>query len=372
MGRLRHLAVVLVWFVCGSVAFGQGFDVPSVRIKELARLESVRENQLTGLGLVIGLDGSGDGRGTVANIQMVANMLERFGITVEASDLRLRNVAAVMVTATLPAFSRPGDRLDVTVSSFGDARSLQGGFLLQTPLTAANGDVYVVAQGPVSIGGFNVRGGAGAVQRNHVVVGHVANGGIVERSVPIQLVAGDQLTWILREPDFQTASRVAQAINSAVGDPVAVALDQSAIVVRLPDVLAANPIPFIARIEELEVTPDAVASVIVNERTGTIVLGHDVRISTVAVAHGGLSVRIEPQFTVSQPPPLSEGQTVVTQETRINAREESGRLMVLESGSSVQDLVQALNSVGATPRDVIAILQAIKAAGALYGKLEVM
>lgn len=370
---MRRLAVctLLLMLVLGQHGQAQE-DVPTVRIKELARLAGVRENQLTGLGLVIGLNGTGDGRGSQANVQMVANMLERFGITVSPNDLRLRNVAAVMVTATLPAFVRPGDRIDVSVSSFGDARSLQGGFLLQTPLTAANGDVYAVAQGPVSIGGFNVRGGASRVQQNHTVVGHIANGAIVEQEVPMELTDGNQLTWVLRQPDFSTAARVAAAINEAVGSDLATAVDQSAIVVELPEVLRTELVPFIARIEEIEVRPDVVAKVVINERTGTIVLGHDVRIATVAVAHGNLNVRIEPEIDVVQPPPFSGGESVVVERTRVSASEEPAKMTLLPSGSSVGELVQALNAVGASPRDVIAILQAIKSAGALYGQLEVM
>lgn len=343
-----------------------------MRVKDIARLDSVRDNQLTGLGLVVGLDGTGDSRNSVANVQMVANMLERFGVTISAEDLRLRNVAAVMVTATLPAFVRPGDRIDVTVSSFGDARSLQGGFLLQTPLSAANGEVYAVAQGPVSIGGFNVRTYSSTVQRNHAVVGMISGGAIVEQSVPISLGVDGWLTWVLQEPDFSTASRIAEAINERFGDGTAQALDRSAIQVRVPEPLVQNPIPFIAMVDELSVRPDAVAQVVVNERTGTVVLGHNVRIATVAVAHGGLSVRIERKESVSQPPPFSNGQTVITHETTVDVEEAQGSMMVLESGSSVQQLVQALNSVGATPRDVIAILQAIDAAGALYGQLVVI
>lgn len=364
--------VITLAFTFGASAQEVANDTPVVRVKELARLESVRDNQLTGLGLVIGLNGTGDGRGSQANVQMVANMLERFGLAVSADDLRLRNAAAVMVTATLPAFARPGDELDVTVSSFGDARSLQGGFLLQTPLLAANGEVYAVAQGPVSIGGFNVRSGSSSVQQNHAVVGRVANGAIVERAVPIELGDGERLTWVLRNPDFTTASRMAEAINDRFGPETAYALDQSAVVVSVPEPLKSNPIPFIALIEELSIRPDTVAQVVINERTGTVVLGHDVRIATVAVAHGGLSVRIQPSIDVSQPEPFSRGETVVTVTSEIAVEEQKGQLMLLESGSSVAELVDALNAIGANPRDIIAILQAIKAAGALYGELVVI
>ena len=369
------LAAAAVSLALSSAAFAQvavSPELPEVRVKDIARLEPVRDNQLTGLGLVVGLDGTGDSRSSVASVQMVANMLERFGLTVTDDELRLRNVAAVMVTATLPAFARPGDRIDATVSSIGDARSLQGGYLLMTPLVAANGEVYAVAEGPVSIGGFNVRAGSASVQRNHPVVGTIPGGAIVERTVPISLGEDGWLTWVLQDPDFSTANRVAEAINERFGEGTAIALDRSAVQVRIPDALRSNPVPFIAMVDELTVRPDAVAQVVVNERTGTIVVGHNVRIATVAVAHGGISVRIEQREVVSQPPSFSEGETVVTRETTIEVEEGSGNLMVLESGSSVQQLVQALNSVGASPRDVIAILQAIEAAGALYGKLVVI
>lgn len=366
------VAATLVLFLAVSAGAQEASHAPAVRIKDIARLEEVRDNQLTGLGLVVGLNGTGDGRGSQANIQMVVNMLARFGVTVSADDMRLRNAAAVMVTATLPPFARPGDAIDVTVSSFGDARSLQGGFLLQTPLMAANGQVYAVAQGPVSIGGFNVRSGGSSVQQNHPVVGIVANGAIVERAVPVELGDGEMLTWVLRNPDFTTATRMAEAINERFGSDTAVAVDQSAVRVRVPAALRSNPVPFVSMVEELTVRPDVAAQVVINERTGTVVLGHDVRIATVAVAHGGLSVRVQPKIEVSQPLPLSEGETVVTVTPEISVEEQAGRLMLLPSGSSVGELVDALNAVGATPRDIIAILQAIKAAGALYGELVVI
>lgn len=359
----------------GGVSTGPEPHQPTVRIKDIARFEGVRDNQLFGMGLVIGLEGTGDGRGSQANVQMVANMLERFGITVDRDALRLRNVAAVMVTADLPAFVRPGDRIDVTVSSFGDARSLQGGFLLQTPLQAADGQVYAVAQGAVSIGGFNVRAGGSQVQRNHAVVGQVPNGAIVERAVPATVVDGDRLTLILHEPDFTTAARVAEAINEMFTPDTARALDRSAIELRVPSIFMNQPVEFMAIVEELTVTPDVAARVVINERTGTIVMGHRARIATVAVAHGSLTVRVEaePQFGFL-PPVGDNGQLtpVVVETTRVDVQEGAGDVVLIEGGASVEDVVQALNAIGATPRDIIAILQAIKAAGALYGELEIL
>lgn len=358
-----------------AVTQAQGHQ-PTIRIKDIARFEGVRDNQLFGMGLVIGLEGTGDGRGSQANIQMVANMLERFGITVDRNALRLRNVAAVMVTAELPAFVRPGDRIDVTVSSFGDARSLQGGFLLQTPLEAADGRVYAVAQGAVSIGGFNVRArGGNQVQSNHTVVGQVPDGGIVEQGVPTTIVDNDTLTLILSQPDFTTASRVAQAINDTFNPGTAIALDRSAIEVYVPELFTDYVVEFAAAVEELSVTPDAVARIVINERTGTVVMGHGARIGTVAVAHGALKVRIEQEPLIAFLPPVGEDELpvpVVAEKTTVHTSEDGTDMVLLENGAQVEDVVQALNAIGATPRDIIAILQAIKAAGALYGELHIL
>lgn len=357
--------------IAAAMAAGQ----PSVRIKDIARFEGVRDNQLFGMGLVIGLEGTGDGRGSQANIQMVANMLERFGITVDRDALRLRNVAAVMVTADLPAFVRPGDRINVVVSSFGDARSLQGGFLLQTPLEAADGRVYAVAQGPVSIGGFNVRSGGSQVQSNHTVVGQVPGGAIVEQAVPTSIVSEDVLTLVLTQPDFTTASRVAQAINDTFTPETAVALDRSAVEVRVPDLFRDYIVDFVAAVEELAVTPDTSARIVINERTGTVVMGHGARIGTVAVAHGGLKVRVDQEPVIGVLPPAEEGAPstpVVAERTTIDVDERGSEMVLLPVGARVEDVVQALNAIGATPRDIISILQAIEAAGALYGELHIM
>ncbi|HEX6972390.1 MAG TPA: flagellar basal body P-ring protein FlgI [Limnochordia bacterium] len=342
---------------------------PQVRIKDIARFLEVRSNQLVGLGLVVGLDGTGDGSRGAANVQMVANMLRRFGVVVDPEQLRLRNAAAVTVTAELPPFARPGDRIDVTVSSFGDARSLQGGLLLQTPLQAADGEVYAVAQGPISIGGYNVRAGGSRLQENHPLTARIVDGAIVERQVPFDVAPDGELTLVLSEPDFTTASRVSEVINRTFVAGTARALDPAAIRIEMPPAFASDPVRFMAAIEELPVVPDAVARVVVNERTGTVALGGDVRIATVAVAHGNLRVRVEPEIAVSQPPFGSEGETVVTRTDRLGADEEAARFMVLPAGTSVAQLVEALNTIGATPRDVVAILQAVKAAGALYGEL---
>ncbi|MFS8583377.1 MAG: flagellar basal body P-ring protein FlgI, partial [Limnochordales bacterium] len=250
----------------------------------------------------------------------------------------------------------------------------QGGFSLQTPLEAADGRVYAVAQGPVSIGGFNVRAGGSEVQRNHTAVGIVPGGAIVERSVPAEVLQGDRLTLILHEPDFTTAARVAEAINRVFTPDTARALDRSAIEVRVPSIFMSQPVEFIALVEEIEVTPDAPARVVINERTGTIVMGHRARIATVAVAHGGLTVRVETEPQFGFLPPAEEGGAptpVVVETTRIDVQE-GGDVVLIQGGASVEDVVQALNAIGASPRDIIAVLQAIKAAGALYGELEVL
>jgi flagellar P-ring protein precursor FlgI len=350
---------------------GSGTGAPAVRLKDVARVANDRPNQLTGLGLVVGLEGTGDSAGTMANVQMVANALARYGVNVAASQLRVKNVAAVMVTADLPAFARTGDRVDATVSSFGDAKSLQGGILLLTPLRGVDGEVYAVVQGPVSIGGFNVGSGGSRVQKNHPTVGIVPGGALVEREVP-NTMATDVLTLVLNQPDFTTAARVAQSINRSFTPESARAVDKGTVTVTIPAAYEARPVEFVAALGELPVRPDGVAKVVVNERTGTIVMGEHVTISPVAVAHGSLSIRISAGAKVSQPAPLSPGQTVVTPKTGIVAEEEPARFMTIGGGTSVAELVKALNALGATPRDVVAILQAVKAAGALHGELEII
>ncbi len=346
------------------------YDVPAVRVKDIARVQGVRENQIYGLGLVVGLQGTGDSAGAKANIQMIANMLESFGITVSANELRLRNIAAVMVTADLPTSLRTGDRLDVTVSSIGDARSLQGGFLLQTPLEAANGEIFAVAQGAVSIGGFIVRGGGASAQVNHATVGSVPGGAIVERELQTyDFASGGSISMVLLQPDFTTASRLVQVINAVYQADIALARDQATVEIKVPADYLHNVVGFIAELEELPVQPDVNARVVINERTGTVVMGASVRIAAVAVAHGNLRVQIQAKPVISQPPPLSEGISVVDREISVEVEDEPSQFAVLGGTANVQDLVDALNAVGASPRDIIAIFQAVKAAGALFGEL---
>lgn len=372
--KILILVLGIVLLTCGLVGAQSiepiRYDAPIVRVKDVARVQGVRDNQIFGLGLIVGLQGTGDGSGSRANIQMIANMLDGFGITVSANDLRMRNIAAVMVTADLPTSLRTGDRLDVTISSIGDARSLQGGFLLQTPLQAANGQIFAVAQGPVSIGGFVVGGGGGGTQVNHTTVGIVPNGAIVERELEGVDFAQDGLvSMILLQPDFTTASRLVQVINEVYQADLAWARDQGTIEIQVPAAYMRNVVGFIAELEELPIRPDVNARVVINERTGTVVMGSSVRIATVAVSHGNLKVQVRTDTLVSHPPSFSGGETVVTQETRMNVEEEPSHFAVVGGGTNVQDLVDALNAIGATPRDIIAILQAVKAAGALFGEL---
>ncbi|GIV11108.1 MAG: flagellar P-ring protein [Fimbriimonadales bacterium] len=345
---------------------------PSVRLKDIAQVRGVRSNQLIGYGIVVGLEGTGDSNGALFTVQSIANMLERFGITVSPSAIKVKNVAAVMVTAELPPFARTGNTIDVVVSSIGDARSLQGGTLLQTPLHGADGNVYAVAQGPISIGGFNFGGGGARVQRNHTTVGRIPNGALIEREVPSSFLQGDSgLTIQLNQPDFTTAARVVSSIRSAFPNLTVQALDPSTIRVLLDPQSAVDPVMLIASLETLSVLPDIKARVVVNERTGTVVVNGDVRVAPVAIAHGGITVRVQTTFEVSQPPPLSNGQTQVVPQTQVDANEEPARMVYLRDGASVESLVKALNALGVTPRDLIAILQSLKAAGALHAEIEV-
>lgn len=360
--KLQKGWLALVIFCILTVSVNASDYNPLVRVKDIARVQGVRDNQLYGLGLVIGLNGSGDGTGTVANLQMTANMLEQFGVTVSAEDLRLRNVAVVMVTADVVSSVRTGDRINVTVSSIGDARSLQGGFLVQTLLHAADGNVYAAAQGPISIGGFVVRGGPSSVQQNHTTVGMVPNGAIIEQEIPHSISDGEELSLVLLEPDFSTADRLAKVINQFFSSNTALAQDQSTVRVTIPQEYRDNQVAFIASIEDLPIRPDTKARVIINERNGTIVMGHGVRVAKVAVAHGSLNVRVDATVEFGR----------ANLDYLIDATEEVEQLAMVEGTTSIDELVGALNAIGASPRDIIAILQAIKAAGALYGELVIM
>ena len=343
----------------------------AVRVKDLVDIQGVRENRLTGYGLVVGLNGTGDKSGAdFTNISM-ANMLRNMGVQVDSNALKVKNVAAVMVTAELPPFSRSGHQIDITVSSIGDASSLAGGTLIATPLYGPDGKVYALAQGPVSVGGFAVGGASGSgVTRNFPTVGRIPGGAFVERSTDFAM--GSELTLIMNNPDFTTTDRLVKTINRRFGNDTAQASDLSTVKVRVPADYNANVVDFVARLEGLDIIPDSYARVVVNERTGTVVMGSNVKVSTVAIAHGNLSIKITEEPQVSQPGAFSQGATAITPQTGIEVQEGGRGLVVLPSGTTIGDLVGALNAIGVTPRDLVIILQSIKQTGALYADLEVI
>ena len=360
------------------IAAGGNFILPAadaVRIKDIADIKGVRQNQLVGYGLVVGLEGTGDSDDALFTIQSLASLLEKMGVTVQPEDIDdVENVAAVMVTANLPAFANIGSRIDVLVSSIGDAENLQGGTLLFTPLKGADGKVYAIAQGPVSTGGFAVSGNSvDQVQKNFPTVGRVVGGAMVEQEIHSNFNQKDSLTLSLHDPDFTTASRVAQAINRAFYSQLAQTENAGSIRVSVPENYLGNTVQFVTMIESLGVTPDMVSKVVVNERTGTVIMGENVRIATIAIAHGNLSIQIDESQNVSQPLPFSRGgETVVTPESDIVVQEGKNPIYLVESGVSIGEVVKALNALGVSPRDLIAIFQALKAAGALQAELEII
>ena len=342
-----------------------------IRIKDIVDMEGVRDNQLVGYGLVIGLNGTGDRlKSAVFTRQSLVGMLERLGVNTRDFERQLdtKNVAAVMVTANLPAFARPGSRIDVAVSALGDATNLTGGTLLVTPLLGADGEVYAVAQGALATGAIAARGAAGSVTRGVPTAGRISNGAIVEREVPFTLTNRDRVRLALRNPDLTTARRIAAAINGASRGNVATVTDPRTVSVALN---GRDPVAFLTDIERLRVVPDQIARVVIDEATGTIVMGDAVRVSTVAIAQGNLTIRITETPQVSQPNAFGQGQTQVVPRTGIEVEDQSDRRMgVLPEAVTLQELVRGLNSLGVGPRDMISILQAIKAAGALQADLE--
>lgn len=368
VGILVLLALLTGSAVPAKAAAAVSQSSITTRVKDIARLQGVRNNQLSGMGLVVGLNGSGDASRT--NVELIANVLQSWGIDIDVSNLRTKNVAAVMVTATLPPYMHEGDTIDIQVASWGDAKSLQGGVLLQTPLTGADGNVYAVAQGPVYLGGYAAGARGTSVQKNITTTGIVPSGAIIEREVPMQLQNGGKLRWVLNNPDFTTAVRLAETINENIARNAARAVNMGLVEVDIPLSYSNNPVPFIAEIETLAVTPDGIAKVIVNERNGTVVIGDKVKIASVAVTHRNITVRIESTPQVSQPPPFSRGETEVVDDVTVDVDEEEGSLILLPAGTDIGTIVRALNAVGTTPQDIIAILVAIKESGALYGVLE--
>jgi flagellar P-ring protein FlgI len=368
-GRVLRLAagglsVLLVWTAPAEA---------TSRIKDLANIEGVRQNQLVGYGLVVGLNGTGD---TLNNIpftkQSLQAMLERMGVNIRGATIRTGNVAAVMVTGNLPPFGTQGTRMDVTVSALGDSKNLQGGTLLVTPLLGADGNVYAVAQGSVTINGFQAEGAAASITRGVPTVGRIANGAIIEREIEFALNRLPNVRLALRNADFTTAKRIAAAVNDFLGAKSAEPLDPSTVQLSIPPEFKGNVVAFLTEIEQLQVEPDLAAKIIIDERSGIIVMGRDVRVATVAVAQGNLTVSISESPQVSQPNPLSRGRTVVTPRSSVSVSEDGKKLAVVRDGVSLQQLVDGLNGLGIGPRDLIGILQAIKAAGAIEADIEVM
>jgi flagellar P-ring protein precursor FlgI len=373
---MSYLKVITLKFIAlgllSSLFFAQ--SASAARLKDIADIEGVRGNQLYGYGLVVGLEGTGDGNSVAFTPRSLSNMLERLGVSVSERDVRVKNVAAVMVTATLPAFIRPGSKIDITISSVGDAKSLQGGTLLLTPLRGADGNVYAVGQGPVTVGGFAFEGGEGdRAQKNHPTVGTISGGALVERAIPFDLFQAQRVRVVLRQPDFTTVTRVVEEINREFGRPLAVGVDGASIEVPIVGEFARDPIGLLARLEHVVVDQDTGARVVVNERTGTIIMGENVRVGKVALAHGNLNISIRSEVDVSQPAAFAEvGETQVITNTDVQVSEDVSGFSVVGGHVTLGELVNALNALGATPRDLIAIFTALKRAGALHADLDIM
>jgi flagellar P-ring protein precursor FlgI len=343
----------------------------AARIKDLAYINGVRSNQLTGYGLVVGLNGTGDKSNTIFTNQSLANMLEKMGVRIDPKLTKVNNIAAVTVTADLPPFGKVGNKIDATVSSIGDAKSLGGGVLILTQLKGADGEVYAMAQGPLVVGGFLASGTGATVQKNHPTVGRVPNGVTIEREISYADMKVDSLLISLKTPDYTTARRMAERINQTfVG--AAYAKDGGSVSVTTPDEQKPNPVKFVSMIENLDVKPDNAARIVVDEKTGTVVMGDNILISTVAVSHGNITVQVKEDANVSQPLPFAKGRTVATPDTQIKVEEDRGRWVVIPEGTTIREMVNAMNATGVPTRDIITILQTIKAAGALYAELEVI
>ncbi|MCQ2914817.1 MAG: flagellar basal body P-ring protein FlgI [Alphaproteobacteria bacterium] len=361
--------------VCGFVMFLSASAAANSRIKDITDIEGVRDNPLIGYGLVVGLNGTGDNISSmVFTEESLIGMLERLGVNTRDGKIKSKNIAAVMVTGNLPAFARQGTKIDVMISALGDAKSLQGGVLLVTPMLGADGEVYAIAQGAVAIGGFNAEGNGQSVVKAVPTSGRISNGAIVEREIPFNFAGQNNIRMTLRNPDFTTASRVTSAINSYMGNICAKTLDSATIQINLPYTKKDQLVQFLTDIEQLRVEPDQQAKVIIDEKTGIIVIGENVRINPVAIAQGNLTIRVNETPLVSQPAPFAmQGETTIVPRTQIDVDEEKeNRMSVLKSGISLQELVDGLNALGIGPRDMISILQAVKAAGALQAEIEVM
>jgi flagellar P-ring protein FlgI len=344
-----------------------------VRLKDIASLQGVQSTPLVGYGLVVGLNKTGDRRQTLFSAQTLANMLERFGVSVPGGEIKIENVAAVIVTAEMPPFARSGARVDVTVSSVGDARSLQGGTLIPTGMKGPDGTLMALAAGPLSLGGFGGGSGGNTVQVNHLTAGRVPGGGVVQMASRVQIPPSPEIVLALREPDFVSATRVADAINAELGGGAARAIDSGSVAVHVPEKYQAALPDLMARLEPITLITDEVARVVINERTGTVVFGANVSLGPAAVVHGSLSVTISTRYDVSQPAPYSrEGKTTVVPQSDVNISESKASVVAFEEGATLHDLVQALNATKATPHDIIAVIQALKAAGALKAELVII
>ena len=369
-----QLRKVSLWiFFVLSVSFALTQVAQAARLKDIADVEGVRGNQLYGYGLVVGLNGTGDGNQVDFTNKSISNMLERSGLSVSSEEVRVKNVASVMVTATLPSFIRPGSRIDVTVSSLGDAKSLQGGTLIMTPLSGADGNTYAVAQGAVIVGGFSAGTEGDEAIKNHPTVGAISNGASVERAIPFDLFQSQMVRIVLRNPDFTTMKRVVREINTNLGRPLAAAIDSASVEIPLVGNFADDPISFVSRIEQLNIPQDTMARVVVNEKTGTIVIGESVTVNRVALAHGNLNIVIRSETQVSQPQPFAEvGETAVVNQQDVQVGEDVTGLSIVGGAVTLGELVDALNSLGATPRDLISIFSALQEAGALQAELVIM
>ncbi|MFZ3264125.1 MAG: flagellar basal body P-ring protein FlgI [Terriglobales bacterium] len=371
LASVLGFALCLLFVVVSAVNLAAE-ESRQVLIRDISTIEGIRDNPLIGYGVVVGLKRTGDSQQTLFTTQTLANMLQRLGVQISASTIQVRNIAAVMVTASLPPFARPGTSLDVTVSSVGDAKSLEGGVLLLTSLHAADGQVYAEAQGPLTLGGYTVGGGGNSKEVNHVTVGRVPSGGIVERDTSIDLAKMKTVSLSLREQDFTVTRDVAAAINHEFGKQVATAEDSRRVDLNIP-LMGNSSVPtLIAKVQNISVPIHPPAKVVMNERTGTIVMGGDVKLSPVSVLHGDLTVEVTTTFTVSQPLPNSKGTTEVVPETAIKSKDGPARSIELKEGASVEELINGLHAMGASARDIVAILQAIKAAGGLQAELEVL
>lgn len=366
MKRISNILLFMLAFAVADTALA------NVRLKDITTLQGVRQNQLIGYGLVVGLDGTGDGSSNRFTVQSLATMMNNLGVGIDPSQVNVKNVAGVIVTAYLPPFARMGSKIDILVSSLGDAKSLQGGTLLLTPLKGADGKVYAVAQGPVTIGGFAEESGGAGATKNHPTVGKVPGGASIERELPFNFADIDSLTYALNTPDFTTANRVVRAVNRVLGGTFAMATDSGTIRIQIPEKYRKKVVKLVSTIESVRIRPDANAKVVVNERTGTVVVGEDVKISTVAIAHGSLTITIQPDAVISQPEPFSEGETLVFEQPQVQVTEGEDNLALIPGGVSIGDLVKALNAIGVSPRDLIAVFQAIQAAGALQAELEII